>query len=232
VSGGKLAPVEAKTIRSWLGLPPRLEKNVPAKQAAGLITGLAWTPAGGETLRVECTLLSGRGKLTLTGNLGEVMKESAHIALTLARQRAQRYGVDPALFHKTDVHLHVPEGAISKDGPSAGVAMVLALVSAMTRKPVDPRFAFTGEVSLSGKVHAVGGLPEKALAALEAGAIRIGIPAENRPEAGELPREAKKGLSIVLVDKIDGILETVFGKGAGKSPGKNPEKPPAKASRK
>jgi ATP-dependent Lon protease len=224
----KFAAVKPEDLGKLLGLPVRAERLLPTAQAPGLVTGLAWTPVGGETLRVECSLLSGRGRLTLTGNLGDVMKESAHIALTLARQRAQRYGVDPALFHKTDVHLHVPEGAISKDGPSAGVAMVLALVSAMTRKPVDPRFAFTGEVSLSGKVHAVGGLPEKALAALEAGATRIGIPAENRPEAGELPREARKGLSIVLVDEIDGILETVFGKSAGKSP----EKPPVKTSRK
>jgi ATP-dependent Lon protease len=219
VSGGKLAPVEAKSLRAWLGLPPRLEKNVPMKQAAGLVTGLAWTPVGGETLRVECALLSGRGKLTLTGNLGEVMKESAHIALTLARSRAQRFGVDPALFQKTDIHMHVPEGAISKDGPSAGVAMTLALISAMTRKPVDPRLAFTGEVSLSGKLHAVGGLAEKAIAALQAGVTRVCVPGENAPEITELPKEARRGLKILPVETIDDALKLAFGKtgGAGKT---------------
>jgi ATP-dependent Lon protease len=216
VSGKKPAAAVAPAgLRAYLGLPVRQDNAVPAAREPGIVTGLAWTAAGGETLRLECTLLSGRGKLTLTGNLGDVMKESAQIALTLARQRAQRFGIDPALFQKTDIHLHVPEGAIAKDGPSAGVPMVLALVSAMTRRPVDPRFAFTGEVSLSGNVHAVGGLPEKALAALQSGVTRIGLPRENAPEAGELPREAKKGLKVVLIDHVDQALEAVFGK-AGK----------------
>ncbi|MCD6023450.1 MAG: ATP-dependent proteinase [Fibrobacteria bacterium] len=208
----KPAALQVADLRAYLGLPVRQEKSVPAAREPGIVTGLAWTAAGGETLRVECTLLSGRGKLTLTGNLGDVMKESAHIALTLARQRAQRYGIDPALFQKTDVHLHVPEGAIAKDGPSAGIAMVLALVSAMTRRPVDPRLAFTGEVSLAGHLHAIGGLPEKALAALQAGVTRLCIPHENAPDAGDLPKEARKGLKISLCHSIDEVLALVFGK--------------------
>jgi ATP-dependent Lon protease len=198
-------------LQAYLGMPVRQDKTLPVKREPGIVTGLAWTPAGGETLRVECTLLSGRGKLTLTGNLGDVMKESAHIALTLARQRAQRFGIDPALFQKTDIHLHVPEGAISKDGPSAGIALVLALVSAMTRRAVDPRIAFTGEVSLSGNLHAIGGLPEKALAALQSGATRLCIPKENAPDARELPKEARTGLKIHLCDHIDECLTLVFG---------------------
>jgi ATP-dependent Lon protease len=115
------------------------------------------------------------------------------------------------LFQKTDIHLHVPEGAISKDGPSAGVAMTLALISAMTRKPVDPRLAFTGEVSLSGKLHAVGGLAEKTIAALQSGVTRVCVPSENAAEIGELPKEARKGLKILPVDTIDGVLRMVFG---------------------
>jgi len=208
-----LAPAD---LKEYLGVPPRQDKTLPASREPGIVTGLAWTPVGGETLRVECTLLSGRGRLTLTGNLGEVMKESAQIALTLARQRAQRYGIDPALFQKTDIHLHVPEGAISKDGPSAGIALVLALVSAMTRRPVDPRLAFTGEVSLSGDLHAIGGLPEKALAALQNGATRLCIPRENAADAGELPKEARFGLKVTLCGHIDEVLALVFGSKAGK----------------
>jgi ATP-dependent Lon protease len=118
--------------------------------------------------------------------------------------------VDPAIFHKTDIHLHVPEGSIPKDGPSAGLAITLALISAMTRQKVDPKIAFTGEVSLVGKVHAIGGLPEKALAALQAGVNRIVVPAENNPEIRELPPEAKKGLKIQTVDHIDRVLAMLF----------------------
>jgi len=138
------------------------------------------------------------------------MKESAQIALTLVRERAQRYGVDPALFHKTDIHLHVPEGSIPKDGPSAGITMTLALISAMTRQSVDPKIAFTGEISLVGKIHAIGGLPEKALAALQAGVTRIMVPEENNPEIRELPPEAKKGLKILTADHIDKVLALLF----------------------
>ncbi len=196
---------EADLVK-YLGLPTRPDRQVPVKSGPGIVTGLAWTPLGGEILRLECTLLSGRGRLHLTGKLGDVMKESAQIALTLVRERAGRYGIDPAIWQKTDIHLHIPEGAIAKDGPSAGVAMVLALLSAMTRRPINPRIALTGEVSLSGNVHAVGGLPEKTLAALQAGVDTVFIPAGNRQEALELPSEAKKGLRIIEMDHLDGVL--------------------------
>ena len=201
-----LKPLTRESLLDYLGVPVRQERTVPETANPGVVTGLAWTPVGGEILRVECTLLSGRGRMHLTGNLGEVMKESAQIALTLVRERARRYGIDPALFQKTDIHLHVPEGAIPKDGPSAGVAMTLALLSAMTRRKVDPKLAFTGEISLVGKIHAVGGLPEKALAALQAGVTRVVVPAENSPEVRDLPPEAKKGLRIDLATHIDDLL--------------------------
>ena len=205
-----IASIGKDSLIEYLGVPIRQERMVPDSCGPGVVTGLAWTPVGGEILRVECTLLSGKGRLTLTGHLGDVMKESAQIALTLVRERAMRYGVDPAIFHKTDIHLHVPEGSIPKDGPSAGVAMTLALISAMTRQKVDPKIAFTGEVSLVGKIHAIGGLPEKALAALQAGVTRIMVPEENNPEIRELPPEAKKGLKIKTVDHIDQVLTLLF----------------------
>ena len=203
-------PITRESLIDYLGVPIRQERMVPDSTIPGMVTGLAWTPVGGEILRVECTLLSGKGRLHLTGHLGDVMKESAQIALTLVRERARRYGVDPDIFHKTDIHLHVPEGSIPKDGPSAGIAMTLALVSAMTRQKVDPKIAFTGEVSLVGKVHAIGGLPEKSLAALQAGVTQVVVPEENKPEVRELPPEAKKGLKIVQVDHIDEILALLF----------------------
>jgi ATP-dependent Lon protease len=209
-AGKKPGPISRDSLIDYLGVPIRQERTVPDTTNAGVVTGLAWTPVGGEILRVECTLLSGKGRLHLTGHLGEVMKESAQIALTLVRERARRYGVDPELFHKTDIHLHVPEGSIPKDGPSAGIAITLALVSAMTKQKVDPKIAFTGEVSLVGKIHAIGGLPEKSIAALQAGVTQVMVPQENNPEVRELPPEAKKGLKITLVDHIDDVLAALF----------------------
>ncbi|HKP95941.1 MAG TPA: endopeptidase La [Fibrobacteria bacterium] len=220
---GKPGPISRESLIGYLGVPIRQERIVPDTSNPGVVTGLAWTPVGGEILRVECTLLSGKGRLHLTGHLGEVMKESAQIALTLVRERARRYGVDPEVFHKTDIHLHVPEGSIPKDGPSAGIAITLALVSAMTRRKVDPKIAFTGEVSLVGKIHAIGGLPEKSLAALQAGVNRVMVPLENNPEVRELPAEAKKGLKIDLVDHIDDVLAAVF------KPSARPRVPPGEA---
>ncbi|MBW8890131.1 MAG: endopeptidase La [Fibrobacteres bacterium] len=198
------------SLAGYLGVPLRQERMVPDKVRPGVITGLAWTPAGGELLRVECTLLSGKGHLHLTGHLGEVMKESARIAVTLARERARRYGIDPEIFQKTDIHLHVPEGSIPKDGPSAGIAMTLALISAMTRRAVDPKIAFTGEISLVGRIHAIGGLPEKSLAALQAGVVRVVLPAENAADVGELPPEAKASLTISQFEHIDPILRELL----------------------
>ena len=229
---GKPAPISRESLIEYLGVPIRQERTVPETSGPGVVTGLAWTPVGGEILRVECTLLSGKGRLHLTGHLGEVMKESAQIALTLVRERARRYGVDPEVFHKTDIHLHVPEGSIPKDGPSAGIAITLALVSAMTKQKVDPRFAFTGEVSLVGKIHAIGGLPEKSLAALQAGVTQVMVPQENNPEVRELPPEAKQGLKIIQVDHIDDVLAVLFKPAARpQAADAEPLRPPAAAKK-
>lgn len=184
-----------------------LKRGVP-----GVVTALALTPSGGVTTSMECLLLSGRGRLILTGNLVGEAKDSCQVALSLARSRARRFGINPAEFLGTDVHFHVPEGLPAKDGPSAGLAMLVALVSAMTRKAVDPSLAFTGEISLSGKIHAISGLPEKSAAARKAGITRVFAPQENVLEAGSSGKDKKKGFEIAGVDHIDTVLEQVFGK--------------------
>jgi len=178
-----------------------LKRGIP-----GMVTALALTPSGGVTTRIECLLLSGRGRLVLTGNLMGEAKDSCQVALSLARSRARRFGINPAEFLRTDVHFHIPEGLSAKDGPSAGLAMLVALVSAMTRKVVNPGLAFTGEIPLSGKIHAISGLPEKSAAALKAGITCIYAPKENVSEAGSLGKEKEKGFEIAGVDHKDFLL--------------------------
>jgi len=174
----------------------------------GIATGLARTSDGGTAFQMECVLLSGRGKLILTGNLGGSARESAQVALTLARMRAHSLGIDPADFMRTDVHFHIPKISADKDGPSAGLTMLMALISAMARKRTDPRLAFTGEISLSGKIHAVDWLAEKSIAALQAGVSRLFAPAES------VSGIKVKGLEIIPVENVDEVLRMVFKKPA------------------
>ncbi len=204
-----VASVEEKDVAKYLGVALYQNQSLP-KATPGIIMGLAYTQTGGEILPIECVLLSGRGRLQLTGKLGEVMKESAQIALTLVRQRALRFGVDPDIFRKTDIHIHVPEGAIPKDGPSAGIALTLALLSAFTRQSVPSTVAFTGEVSLTGQVHAIGGLTEKSLAALRNGVTHLHVPKGNLRHIDELPQPVRKGLHIQTHDEIDSIISVLF----------------------
>lgn len=199
-----------KQVSQYLGVPRFLDSRLPLPGRPGLITGLAWTSVGGEILTIECMLLSGKGHLQTTGKLGEVMKESAQIALSLVRARLQKFDVDPSIVRKTDIHIHVPEGAVPKDGPSAGIALTLALLSAFTNRVVDPKIAFTGEVSLTGSLHAIGGLNEKALAALDAGVTTLFLPKDNEKDVAELPAPARKGLKIHLKKHIDEIIEVLF----------------------
>ena len=201
-----------KQLQEYLGVPRFTENRLPAPGHAGVITGLAWTSVGGEILTLECMLLSGKGHLMLTGKLGDVMKESAQIALSLVRERLHRFGIDPAIVKKTDIHIHVPEGAVPKDGPSAGIALTLALLSAFTRRPVAPDIAFTGEVSLTGDLLPIGGLNEKALAAQEAGVKTLYLPEGNKKDVAELPAPAKKGLKIHTKKHIDEIIKELFPK--------------------
>jgi len=204
------AEVLPSSLNKYLGVPRYHGNRLSEPGRPGLITGLAWTSVGGELLHIECTLLSGRGRMQLTGKLGEVMKESAQIALTLVRERARRFGVDPDIFRKTDIHIHIPEGAIPKDGPSAGIALTLSLLSAFTRQQVPPQVAFTGEVSLTGRLHAIGGLNEKALAALEAGVQTLFLPKDNSKNVDELPPQVPKGIKIKLKQHIDEIIAELF----------------------
>ena len=211
VMGKKFKPeMTEKVLHDYLGAPRFLDNQLPEPGRPGVVTGLAWTSVGGEILPIECMLLSGKGQLILTGKLGDVMKESAQIAVSLVRERLQRFGIDPAIVKKTDIHIHVPEGAVPKDGPSAGIALTLCLLSAFTKQPIAPDIAFTGEVSLTGACLPIGGLNEKALAALAAGVKTLRLPEGNRKDVAELPEPAKKGLKIYPHKHIDEIVKILF----------------------
>jgi ATP-dependent Lon protease len=198
ISAGDLLPI--------LG-PKRFEPDIAeGSSEPGVVTGLAWTPVGGDILFIEATRIKGSGKFTLTGQLGDVMKESVQAALTLVKARALPLGIDPKLFEECDVHVHVPAGAIPKDGPSAGVAMFMALASLFTGRAVKPDFAMTGEISLRGRVLPVGGIKEKVLAAAAAGIRTVMLPARNRKDFDEIPEETRNALSFVWLEKVEDAL--------------------------
>jgi len=197
--------VTAAMLSKMLGIPPfrseEREKNLPP----GVATGLAWTPYGGEILHIEITTMPGKGKLILTGQLGDVMKESAHAALSYARSRAEKLGISPDFTEKNDIHIHVPAGATPKDGPSAGVTLVTALISALTGTPVCNDVAMTGEITLRGRVLPVGGIKEKILAAVSQGLKWVIIPKQNEKDLQDVPAELRKKVTIKTVDLIDDI---------------------------
>jgi ATP-dependent Lon protease len=169
----------------------------------GVATGLAWTPVGGDILFIEAARMPGSGRLTLTGQLGDVMKESAQAALTLVKARAQSLGISPELLRKSDIHVHVPAGATPKDGPSAGVAMFTALTSLLTGRPVRNDIAMTGEISLRGLVLPIGGVKEKVLAALRAGITTVMLPERNRRDLEDIPADAREQLTFVWLGDVD-----------------------------
>jgi len=189
-------------------LGPRLFEAEVAmrKSVPGVATGLAWTPVGGDILFIEAARMPGAGKLILTGQLGEVMKESAQAALSLVKARAERLGAPPELIEKSDIHVHVPAGATPKDGPSAGVAMFVALVSLLTNRPVHTDVAMTGEISLRGLVLPIGGVKEKVLAALRAGIRTVLLPSRNRRDLEEIPADARAQLAFVWLDEVDDAI--------------------------
>ncbi len=200
------ATVSENGLGQYLGVPRYRLPQPEARNEVGMATGLAWTEVGGEILSVEVTLMPGRGRLTLTGKLGEVMQESGQAALSFVRSRAQELGL-PANFHRrVDVHIHVPEGAIPKDGPSAGVTMATALVSAFARVPVRRDVAMTGEMTLRGKVLPIGGVKEKILAAHRMGISTIILPRENEKDLADIPKTVVEDLTIELVDSVDDVL--------------------------
>jgi ATP-dependent Lon protease len=202
--------VTGKDLTTYLG-PPRMYVEAAERVSTpGVSVGLAWTPTGGDILFIEVIRMRGRGGVTLTGHLGEVMQESARTALSLVRARAEQLGIDPQVFEKEDLHLHVPEGAIPKDGPSAGVAITSALVSAYTQRAVRPDTAMTGEITLRGKVLPVGGIKEKVLAARRAGIKRVVLPDWNRNDVSEIPETHRKGIEILFSKTVDDVLDLVF----------------------
>jgi ATP-dependent Lon protease len=204
---GKIVNVTAKNLDKYLGVQRFDFGRAEAENEVGLVTGLAWTEVGGELLQVESTLVPGKGQLILTGQLGDVMKESASAALSVVRARTDSLGIELDFLQKQDVHLHVPEGATPKDGPSAGIAMATALVSTLTRIPVKAEVAMTGEITLRGRVLPIGGLKEKLLAALRGGIRTVIIPEENRKDLADLPKAVTQGIKIMPVRWIDEVLD-------------------------
>jgi ATP-dependent Lon protease len=197
------ALLTTKDITAVLG-QPRFESEIAMRTSIpGVATGLAWTPVGGDILFIEATRTLGKGALILTGQLGEVMRESAQAALTLVKSRASQLGIDPSLFEKSDIHVHVPAGATPKDGPSAGVAMFIALASLLTDRTVRSNTAMTGEISLRGLVLPVGGIKEKVVAAAAAGLTRVMLPARNKRDFDEIPQGARDRLEFIWLERVD-----------------------------
>jgi len=210
--------VEVTDLQAILG-PRKFESELAMRTSLpGVATGLAWTPVGGDILFVEASRTPGTGKLILTGQLGDVMKESAQTALTLVKARGGQLHIAPDVFEKSDIHVHVPAGAIPKDGPSAGVAMFIALASLMMERPVRSDRAITGEISLRGLVLPVGGIKEKVLAGLRAGINTVLLPARNRKELEEIPEDARRQLTFVWLETVDDAVREAVGEAVGEAP--------------
>ena len=211
VSGEKKrVVVTEKTLLDWIGPQKFLPETIGAVNEVGCVNGLAWTSVGGELLQAEVAVLEGSGKMELTGSLGDVMKESARIGVSLVRRIADQYHIDPDFYKTKDLHIHFPEGATPKDGPSAGVTIVTALVSALTGIPVRREVAMTGEISLRGKVMPIGGLKEKSMAAYRAGIKTVIIPQKNQPDLAELDQEVREAISFVPVEGIEQVLKAAL----------------------
>ena len=206
----KRVNVTSKNLEDYLGVKRHRYGQAEEVDQVGQVTGLAWTEVGGELLTIEAVTVSGTGKQTYTGKLGEVMQESIQTAITVARSRAEALGIDPGFYQKQDVHIHVPEGATPKDGPSAGIGMCTALVSTLTGIPVRSTVAMTGEITLRGEVLPIGGLKEKLLAAHRGGIETVLIPKENERDLSEIPKNIKDKLKILPVRWIDEVLNVAL----------------------
>ncbi|PMP64200.1 MAG: endopeptidase La, partial [Caldimicrobium thiodismutans] len=212
IAEGEKGPFEITpdNLHEYLGPPEFIEDLKLTQDEVGVATGLAWTPYGGEVLYVEAVVMPGKGQLILTGSLGEVMKESAQAALSYIRSRYEELGIDPKFYTKYDFHIHVPQGAIPKDGPSAGVTMAIALISALTKRPVSKDYAMTGEITLRGRVLPVGGIKEKALAALRKGISKVIIPKQNEKDLQEIPEDLRSQINFIKISHLDEIRELVL----------------------
>ncbi|MDX6412747.1 MAG: ATP-dependent Lon protease, partial [Gaiellaceae bacterium] len=215
---GKKLRIDEKRARNWLG-PRRYEGEVRKRTSEpGVATGLAFTAVGGDILFFEATAYPGKGRLTITGQLGDVMQESAQAALSWVRAHTEQLGLDSNWFREHDIHLHVPAGAVPKDGPSAGITMATAIASLVRNEPVSEDVGMTGEITLTGQVLPIGGIREKTLAAQRAGLKRIILPRENEPDLQELPKETRNQLEFILVDTISEVFDAAFDSGATNRP--------------
>jgi len=238
IAEGEKGPfaVTTKNLQKYLGVPMHIPEKEGEADEVGVATGLAWTPTGGDILFIEVSLVEGKGSVIITGNLGDVMRESAQAALTYARSRAARLGISRNFYRKQDIHIHVPSGGIPKDGPSAGITIATALVSSLTGIPVRRDVAMTGEVTLRGRVLPIGGLKEKALAALRGGITHVIAPELNRKDLEEIPRHEAKQVRFSLVKSMDDVLSIALtrdpfrrAKGGAPAPRRAPAKKASKA---
>ena len=198
--------ITPKVVQKYLGVPKFKHGEIEDKSQIGMSTGLAWTEVGGELLNVEVSVVPGKGSFTVTGKLGEVMQESTKAAMSYVRSRAKRLGLDRNFYQKIDIHVHVPEGAQPKDGPSAGIAISTAIISALVQKEVKKDVAMTGEITLRGRILPIGGLKEKILAAHRGGVNTVLIPDENEKDLNDIPKEIKKDIDIVSVKHMDEVI--------------------------
>lgn len=213
----KIFVIGAQNIHRYLGVPKYLPEEEIEKDEVGVATGLAWTETGGDIIYVEATTMKGKGQLTLTGQLGDIMKESAQAALSYVKSRARKLGIKEDIFSRTDLHIHVPAGAIPKDGPSAGITMGTSIASALTGIAVSKNIAMTGEVTLRGRVLPIGGLKEKALAAKRMGINRVIIPKRNKKDLEDIPKYIKKDMEFIFVETMDEVLKAALKKGGKKA---------------
>ncbi|MFW5989681.1 MAG: S16 family serine protease, partial [Desulfosudaceae bacterium] len=202
--------IDEQTVKEYLGPRKYHVEVAEAGEKIGLATALAWTESGGEIIFIEATKMKGRSNLMMTGSLGEVMKESARAALSYIRSNARRLRIDEDFFDNQDVHVHIPAGAIPKDGPSAGLTIGVALISLLTGRPARREMAFTGEITLSGRILPVGGIKEKLLAARRAGVKTVVLPARNEADIQHIPEQIKKDITIIQVEQFDDIVDSVL----------------------
>jgi ATP-dependent Lon protease len=218
--------ITAARVTEYLGVPRFRPTLAEEKNEIGVATGLAWTEVGGEILVIEATLMAGKGRLTLTGKLGDVMQESAQAAMSYVRSKAEEFGIAKDFNKRTDVHVHVPEGAIPKDGPSAGITLATALVSALSRNPIRKDVAMTGEITLRGKVLPIGGVKEKVLAAHRAGIKNLILPKDNEKDLADIPKNVLDTLNVYMVQTMDEVLKIALAEPlAGRLPAESPAEP-------
>lgn len=210
VSGEETVRIGKKNLPDFLGMPKYVDEPLAKTPQIGVVNGLAWTEVGGEILKVEANLMTGHGGVLTTGSIGDVMRESAQLSLSFVRANAKRYGIDPGFYNYYDTHIHMPEGAVPKDGPSAGITILTALVSALTKRPVRNDIAMTGEMTLTGQVLAIGGLKEKVLAARRYHITTIFLPKENHRDLMEIEEEVKEGLHFVEISHVDEVIQAAL----------------------